>query len=775
LDNNKMQINFNNITVEFRPWNIGQGRVFQKGFAFDSETKLIDKKRPWLTPAYVIGAAYDGNSGVFLTRENVESFFQIHAGLPVYMHNANFDLRVLALVFESLDIYELVDRDLIWDTQLLYRLFQLATEGHTANGRDQKSSLDHCAQELLNWELPKDLEDLEGDQVRLSYGKFLGEPPQKIPAVYLEYLAKDVIATYSVFHHLSREIDRVLSRSEGVRGYVSPEWLESQRKQWGALTHHIQLKASVVLNEISASGICIDSKRVELLTSQLEQKREELGSRLRQQGLLPEGEGSQKALQAIMRRLEREHRELRFPRTPSGMYATNRESLEELHGVGFVDDYLEYKAVKNLLSTFLSKLEMGRVHPSFGILQRTGRTSSFGELNAQNLPRKDGIRDCFIPSKGYIFINADYQTVEMATLAQSIIRQFGLPSKMADAINAGLDLHELVAKEVAGQIGKEYQPADRQKAKPINFGKPGGMGNEGLRRYARSGYGVELTEGDVSALTKTWFQLFPEMETYLEGDSNLGLQIAKLFNLTPYTHSKHTGSNLFSRQCRRECELHSPSAILGWMFRKTLLSGNPETERGEAYSQADIEFFWSQPLEKKELFSKKERALLEARRPSKELIKEIVRLADQAPCFTATGRLRNKAGFCARCNTLFQGLASDGAKLAMWKLWRAGYRIVNFIHDEFLIEVPEDSNLKEHAGRIEKLMIQGMRLVVPDVAIRVEYSASDRWSKSAKKKVDRQGRLLVYSDRDDATLPALAPGNALSSIINATPSQADAI
>jgi hypothetical protein len=68
-------------------------------------------------------------------------------------------------------------------------------------------------------------------------------------------------------------------------------------------------------------------------------------------------------------------------------------------------------------------------------------------------------------------------------------------------------------------------------------------------------------------------------------------------------------------------------------------------------------------------------------------------LVDREPVFTLTGRLRANASYCARHNTVFQGLAADGAKLALWLLWRAGYRIVNFIHDEVLIEIPVDSRL----------------------------------------------------------------------------------
>ena len=118
-----------------------------------------------------------------------------------------------------------------------------------------------------------------------------------------------------------------------------------------------------------------------------------------------------------------------------------------------------------------------------------------------------------------------------------------------------------------------------------------------------------------------------------------------------------------------------------------------------------------------------------------------------------TGRLRANASYCARHNTLFQGLAADGAKLALWRLWRAGYRIVNFIHDEVLIEVAEESDLLQHGETIRQIMIQAMQEVVPDVRIDVGYTASRRWYKAAQKLLDAEGRLLLWEpapDQDDA-------------------------
>src|SRR5690349_1939663 len=40
--------------------------------------------------------------------------------------------------------------------------------------------------------------------------------------------------------------------------------------------------------------------------------------------------------------------------------------------------------------------------------------------------------------------------------------------------------------------------------------------------------------------------------------------------------------------------------------------------------------------------------------------------------FTLTGRLRANATYTARRNRPFQRLAADGAKLALWRFWRAG-------------------------------------------------------------------------------------------------------
>src|SRR5262249_27441435 len=210
------------------------------------------------------------------------------------------------------------------------------------------------------------------------------------------------------------------------------------------------------------------------------------------------------------------------------------EALQDLaDSVPFVKLLLEYRETEKLLGSFVAKMARGVLHPSFNVLARTGRTTSFGEINAQNLPTDDRVRSCFVPSDGHEFIDADYKTIELATLAQACIAQFSLDSRMAQAINAGKDLHTLVAARVKNKDEDEVTKDERKKAKPINFGKPGGMGDTTMRQYAKVSYGVRLTDAEVKDLSDAWFDLFPEMRDFLADATDTALELARLLGLTP--------------------------------------------------------------------------------------------------------------------------------------------------------------------------------------------------------------------------------------------------
>jgi DNA polymerase family A/3'-5' exonuclease len=743
-----MNVDFGENCFGFRPWTPVIGRIFARTFSLDCETTRIDDAHPWLAPAYVIGAAFDGKQGYFVRGADVAGFFEAHANVPVAFHNAAFDLAVIDKLAPQIDIYKRVEKHRVWDTQLLHRLCVLGTSGLTAGGKGE-SDLEHCADLYLKVKLPKDVTDSRGNVVRLSYGQWLTAPPQEIEPIYLEYLAKDAIATRLVYRALRKRLKLLLARSHRVWGFVSPEWLDEQVRTWGPQTHHIQLQASIVLKEITANGLHLDLNRKSELAEGLEAELAQLRKSLRKFGHLPDGKGANKSLQAVLRRAENKCRGVRFPRTETGLYATSHEGLQDLvDTVPFVKVLLEYRETDKLLGSFLAKMGQRVLHPSFNVLVRSGRTSSFGEINAQNLPKDERVRSCFVPSSGNVFIDSDYKTIELATLAQACNAQFGLKSRMAAAINAGKDVHTLVAARVKNKTEAEVTKEERAKAKPINFGKPGGMGDSTLKQYAKVSYGIRYSEAEVKAFSDGWFDLFPEMRKFLQDDMDITLELAKLLDLTPVSHFEHTGDARFASHPENEGREHRPNSVLGGMCLKALKTDSPRTGAGKPYSAADLDYFWSQLELKVSSFSLSFQDEIVRRQPSIRLQREVMSRVGRAGCFTLSGRLRAKATYSARHNTIFQGLAADGAKLALWLLWRAGYRIVNFIHDQVLIEVPLGSDLKHEAERIRGLMVQGMKLVVPDVEVDVSFAAADRWYKDAEAAYDKTGkRLLLYKPK----------------------------
>lgn len=739
-----MKVVFDKHGYEFQPWKPVSGRVFSKTFSFDCETTLIDDAHPWATPTYVIGAAFDGKRGYFVQRADVASFFEAHAGTPVVMHNAPFDLAVIDLLAPQLDVYQMVDDKIVWDTQLLHRLYVLGTEGHAAGGKGE-SDLEHCAEVYLSVHLPKDVQDSKGNLVRLSYGKWLNQPPEQIELVYLEYLAKDAITTRKVYRVSRRRLDEILASSHKVWGFVSPEWLDEQIEKWGPQTHHIQLRAAIVLKEITANGLHLDLARKTELAKGLEAKLVRQKKQLRKFGYMAGGEGSNKSLQAIFKKLGVQQPDLHFPRTEKGFYATSYEALQDLADtVPFVKQLLEYRETEKLLGSFVGKMAKAVLHPSFNVLARSGRTSSFGEINAQNLPTDDRVRSCFVPSAGKVFIDADYSTIELGTLGQACIGQFGLDSKMAEAINAGKDLHTLVAAKVKNKAEEEVTKEERKKAKPINFGKPGGMGDTTMKQYAKVSYGVRLTDAEVKALSDTWFDSFPEMRDFLSETINTPLELAKLLGLTPVSHYEHTDDSRFVNHPENVGRQRRPNFFLGCMCMKTVKVASPETNAGKPYPASDVDYFWSRLEANASLLPSKFQQAVQQRQPSIRLQRAVMGLVGRAGVFTFTGRLRADATYSGRHNTIFQGLAADGAKLALWLLWRARYRIVNFVHDQVLIEVPADSDLKKHAKKIRRLMIDGMQAVVPDVKVDVKYAATDRWHKDAEAVFNTKGKLVLW-------------------------------
>ena len=110
-----------------------------------------------------------------------------------------------------------------------------------------------------------------------------------------------------------------------------------------------------------------------------------------------------------------------------------------------------------------------------------------------------------------------------------------------------------------------------------------------------------------------------------------------------------------------------------------------------------------------------------------------------------SGRTKPNMSFCAAANVQFQGLSSDCSKLAGWLLYQNNVKLVNFVHDEYIAEQPIDDKLQDTCKLIAKLMIDGMKILTPNVAVRVEQAMMVNWDKKAKGIYSLNNDLLCWT------------------------------
>lgn len=121
-------------------------------------------------------------------------------------------------------------------------------------------------------------------------------------------------------------------------------------------------------------------------------------------------------------------------------------------------------------------------------------------------------------------------------------------------------------------------------------------------------------------------------------------------------------------------------------------------------------------------------------------------------------RVRGGVSYTSAANTLFQGPAADGMKLALWALYRemtepslrsplSGVRAWNMVHDEVIFVGPVES-AHEWATRAAEVMVREMRRVTPDIPQIVSPELFFRWSKKTNTTRDRNGRLIPCDDRE---------------------------
>jgi hypothetical protein len=353
----------------------------------------------------------------------------------------------------------------------------------------------------------------------------------------------------------------------------------------------------------------------------------------------------------------------------------------------------------------------------------TGRTSCSG-FTLQNLPKEEDetsaastIRGCFVPAESMVFIDSDYSQIELVVLGYALERQFGLGTTLRDLVNQN-DVHRLIAAAVLGKDPGEVTKPERYSAKPVSFGRPGGMGAARLQKVAKASWGKDLTIEEVEGRIAAYHQLCPELDQYLTDEVDSDAVLAGALDLTPARYYDAIG--IWYDPCDPQ-NLVSKRWLVG-MLLKVLRDPEPTTRGtfGRPYTQEEIAFFWDEAQRIPLKLKPKLRAKLESRQADRRLWKAVRDWAGRRPVFTVTGRLRARATFCSARNCVFQGAAADGAIMGLWLVWRAGHKLVDFVHDQQVVEAPADDRVPQRIAEIEELMRRGMLLIVPGMNVKVE-------------------------------------------------------
>jgi len=197
-------------------------------------------------------------------------------------------------------------------------------------------------------------------------------------------------------------------------------------------------------------------------------------------------------------------------------YSTDASVLRKIRDESpIIERIMEWRELSKLKSTYLDPLpgdidpDDGRIHTTFNqAATATGRLSST-KPNLQNIPiRSDEgrpIRSCFVASRGRRLLAADYDQVEMRILAA-----VAGDEQLQKIFNDGEDVHAATAAEVLGVEAADVGPAERSKAKMVNYGIAYGLSAFGLAER------LDIPQDEAAGYIESYFERFPAIDAYMK-------------------------------------------------------------------------------------------------------------------------------------------------------------------------------------------------------------------------------------------------------------------
>jgi DNA polymerase I-like protein with 3'-5' exonuclease and polymerase domains len=382
---------------------------------------------------------------------------------------------------------------------------------------------------------------------------------------------------------------------------------------------------------------------------------------------------------------------------PKWDLAKAKKESPDYSQVGIIDAIRLYRETNKILTTYGENFirdyineNTGRIHSRIKQMgAETGRTSSV-DPNIQNIPRGSDWRGCFIPRDGWKMITVDYNGCELRILAE-----YSREKAFLDAFLQDWDVHSVGAEILFGDEWKnaaeegcayysKHQKCKckghkelRDAVKALNFGIAYGMEAKKLAEA------IDRDEAYAEVLLKKYRATFPTLIKYLEASAKSA--VTKLESRTLANRRRY--------------------------FRKP--------EWADAVKKAVDELRARAKKEGRDTFDP----------PSTKKIAQ-----------------KYKAMFMAiereGKNTPIQGSNADLAKIAMGCgfdstgvgfMWHRlepefGAKLVNFVHDEFVIEVEPD-RAEECFKFVGDCMERSGKVLIKLIPMTYEGHIGDRWQK----------------------------------------------
>jgi hypothetical protein len=641
---------------------------------WDSETHLI--KAGMLAPRMVcLSYEEPSASGVVLRPQGLVWLRSrlVDPNLLLVAHNAPYDLAVACAEEPELLplVFDAYDAGRICCTVVRQQLFDVALgmrKWRRNNG--QVTPARYGLADLVKLYFNEHLE--KEDTWRLRYALLDGVPIAEWPQDAIDYAVSDAKQCLRVYQAQGKEMKVLFGKD-------LPNELEQQRAAWA-------------LHLMSIWGVRADEVAVDHFIGHCQEEIAKMHKDLDGSGIFkPDGS---RTMSEIRRRVTESFASMsvKVPMTdpslrfPEGQVQTDKETLELTD-----DPYLQVLATS---MTFVKHLGQwgpvckAAVHrpvcSRYNVLVDTGRTSCGGSegqegTNFQNPPRAGDVRPCFIPRFGNLLCATDADTIELRAHAQNNLEMVGW-SRMAEVLvkqhkEGGADLHLTLAAAIMGITVEEAferkKNGDEEVNKARQFAKIPGFGFPG-------GLGPKTFVGYAAAQGQ---KLAPTPTEALERAKYLR---EVWFETWP--------------------ENREYFKIIGTMIDRG-------TGRGTITQRM-------------------------------------------------SGRIRGDTSFTAAANGFFQGRVADGMKEVLWRLAYECYtgrcstchakshtcpdcegegrsilygsRPVMFLHDEPILEHPEDGSESARAERQRVIVVDSLQRWMPDIPITSSAVLLRCWYKGAE-------------------------------------------